>query len=125
VAWQAEHRAALMELDEEATALMRMLNIEDQRFPEQKPSGAPAPTMALTDFIYEEIGRRRMNKAEIKIEAERAGYENVGRAVHLTLVNLERFRRINIGSDQKYERTARESGGDERTPFFSDMSRSH
>jgi hypothetical protein len=111
---RAEHHAALKELDEQAAAVMRMLDMEDRRFPEQKPNGAPAPTKALTDFIYEELGRRKMNKAEIKVAAERAGYENVGRAVHLTLVNLERFGRISVGSDQKYERSMLGSRSDER-----------
>jgi hypothetical protein len=102
---RAEHHAALKQLDQQAAAIMLMLDTEDRRFPEPKPnSAAAAPTKALTDFIYEELGRRRMDKTEIKLAAEQAGYGNVGRPVHLTLVNLARFGRISIGPDQKYER---------------------
>jgi hypothetical protein len=123
---RAEHHAALKELDEQAAAVMRMLDIEDREFPEQQPKGGPAPTptKVLSDFIYEELGRRRMNKAEIKVAAERAGYENVGRAVHLTLVNMARFGRVRCGEDKKYERSAEERGA-ERSPLFSDMPRPH
>lgn len=109
----------LKRVEDEIGVVLKMLDFEDRRFPKQQPKEIHRPTDPLGDFIYREIERRRMNKNEIKITAERAGYENVGRAVHLTLVNLERFGRIRVGSDGKYEILAAARNDQQLPPSFS------
>jgi hypothetical protein len=114
----------LKEAEQQIGVLMHMLEIEDRRFADKAPSEVRKPMTKLSDFIYGELGRRRMTKEEVKIVAERAGYENVGRGVHLTLVNMEKSGRIRLVADNKYEPQTR---SDERpgTPFFSTFSGSH
>jgi hypothetical protein len=116
--------ANLKDAESQIAILMQMLEIEDRRYLEHSPSDIRKPTKKLNDFIYEELARRRMTKDEIKAVAERAGYEKVGRGVHLNLVNMEKSRRIRLGTDQKYEQQTRT---DERsgTPFSSTFSGSH
>jgi hypothetical protein len=120
-----KHHAALKGIEENIAMIMRMLDIEDQQFPKHDDTGdAPSPTKLLSDFIYEELGRRRMAKVEIRTAAEKAGYENAGRAVHLTLVNLQRFQRIRLGPDKKYEWSV-ERGEPTAPSFFSGMAGTH
>jgi hypothetical protein len=113
----------LKEAEQQIGVLMNMLEIEDRRFPPQASSDQQKPTKRLSDFIFEELGRRRMTKEEIKIAAEKNGYENVGRGVHVTLVNMEKSGRIHVVADNKYEQQIRsERSG---APFYSGFSGSH
>jgi hypothetical protein len=123
---RAEIYAKTKELDEHIATLMQMLDMEDRRFPKQTTEeNSVSPEKQIGEFVYDELGRRRMNKQEIRTVVESAGYNVGGRSIHLTLVNLERFGRIRCGEDKRYERSA-ERARDERSPsFFADMSRSH
>jgi hypothetical protein len=100
---RAELQITLKDLDEETAAIMRMLDAEDRRFPPVPDNGQAMPEKILTEFIYEELVRRRMSKKEIRVVVEGAGYKVDGRSVHLTLVNLERNGRIQVADDQRYQ----------------------
>lgn len=118
-------QAKARELDERIAALMKMLDVEDEIFSKDEAE-KPKPKKLITEFVYEQLALRRMNKDEIQAVVVRAGYNIGRRSIHLTLVNLERVGRIRRGQDGRYERATDRRGDDERPPSFSgDMPRSH
>jgi hypothetical protein len=104
---------ALKALNDEADALMRVLEAEDRRF--LREPLATRPDGAMADFIVSEIDKRPLSKDEVLQVLERAGYldgiEAPGRSVHLTLVNLRRGGRIRIADDEKYHPPVRRHVG--------------
>jgi hypothetical protein len=120
---RSELHSELKEMDEESATVIRLLDIEDRRFPpEQLGQTEPEPTVALAEFIFTELGKRPLGKDEMRPVAERGGYfkdtESPGRVLHLTLVNMERANRIRVREDGKYEQARREPANGLFVPEF-------
>ena len=97
-------QSELRVLDDESTAVIRLLDFEDRRFPSNGLDRAPEQPVG--DFILGALKARSLTKDEAHDPLVRAGYgqggEAVGRMAHLALVNLEKAAKVAIGEDHKY-----------------------
>ena len=125
-AQRAEIQVKAKELDERIAALMKMLDVEEQLFAKNEAvKFKERPQQLLSEFVYDRLAERPMNKQEIRVTAERAGYDVGGRSIHLTLVNLARFGRVHCRQDGRYERSVERRGDERSSSFISDIPRSH
>jgi len=101
-----EYLAKAKAFDDEIDLLTRLLDQEEKRFSRKAEIG---PKMLLPDFILEKLSHNEMNKEEIKVFAEHAGYfekgESSGRSIHFTLLNLIRSGKVTTVADGIYTRT--------------------
>jgi len=100
----ADLRAAMDKVMSQKTAIETLLAVEETRF-----GTAPVvktPTLALPDFLIEAVRERPRQKEALKSAAEGAGYEDAGRKVHVTLLNMVQSRRLRVREDGCYEEVA-------------------
>jgi len=97
--------------EDESHLLMRLLDIEDERFPANAAQAPSQPEQTAGDFVIDQLRKRgSMTKDEVRDAMERAGYfaggEAPGRSAHLTLVNLERSGRLRSDDSGRYHVSA-------------------
>jgi hypothetical protein len=106
---RAQFTAALKTLDIEVDALMRLIQIEDQR--DNGGSAKPKNGLPLADFIVAMTEHSPMNKEELKAAAQANGYDTDGRAIHAHVTNLSRTGILVKGANETYRPAAIQTPG--------------
>jgi hypothetical protein len=97
----------LAELIEQRALCARLLEIEDAHFQRSLPSLETPPAEPLMEHLTQLLSRRPRTKEELiemAVQSRHVPQDLAGRAVHATLLNMQRAGRIMAGPDGKFFR---------------------
>lgn len=103
---RAQLRAELGSLDAEVSAVMSLMEIEDQRTTEGNGQPRKRPLPPLEEFITNQVRARASTKADLKVAAQTAGYDVNGRNIHGHLLKLVRNGAVKKMGDDTYVSSA-------------------
>lgn len=82
--------AELKRLEAYAASVIRMIEVEDERYADEPDR----PAQAIADFILDEAIKRPVSKEDLRFAAQAHGYTSDGRSIHAHVTNLVRAGRL-------------------------------